>query len=64
MVRQYYDAMAICRWAGPPDLFITITCNPNWNEIQYVVARILELSLQVYYLFALCTLFYKYTNIM
>ncbi|KAM0880860.1 hypothetical protein ACQ4PT_033300 [Festuca glaucescens] len=32
---QYYqDAMAICRWAGYPDLFITFTCNPKWAEIQ------------------------------
>jgi hypothetical protein len=32
---QYYqDAMAICRWAGYPDLFITFTCNPKWHEIQ------------------------------
>nr|XP_045088159.1 uncharacterized protein LOC120970143 isoform X2 [Aegilops tauschii subsp. strangulata] len=33
--QQYYqDAMAICRWAGYPDLFITFTCNPKWPEIQ------------------------------
>ncbi|CAH9065007.1 unnamed protein product, partial [Cuscuta epithymum] len=25
--------MAICRWAGYPDLFITFTCNPKWSEI-------------------------------
>ncbi|CAH9075003.1 unnamed protein product, partial [Cuscuta europaea] len=25
--------MAICRWAGYPDLFITFTCNPKWPEI-------------------------------
>ncbi|CAH9120016.1 unnamed protein product, partial [Cuscuta epithymum] len=25
--------MAICRWAGYPDLFITFTCNPRWPEI-------------------------------
>jgi len=29
--QQYYqDAMAICRWAGYPDLFLTFTCNPKW----------------------------------
>jgi len=25
--------MAICKAVGYPDLFITITCNPNWPEI-------------------------------
>jgi hypothetical protein len=33
MIQQYQDAMAICRWAGTPDLFITMTCNPKWPEI-------------------------------
>ncbi|CAA0830875.1 Unknown protein, partial [Striga hermonthica] len=33
MIQNYQDAMAICRWAGYPDLFITFTCNPNWPEI-------------------------------
>nr|GEY05873.1 uncharacterized protein [Tanacetum cinerariifolium] len=28
------DEMAICRWVGPHDLFLTMTCNPNWPEIQ------------------------------
>nr|GEV00799.1 putative PIF1 DNA helicase/replication protein A1-like protein [Tanacetum cinerariifolium] len=33
-IRQnYMDAMALCRWYGCLDLFITITCNPNWPEI-------------------------------
>jgi hypothetical protein len=36
--QQYYqDAMAICRWAGYPDLFLTFTCNPKWPEIQYML---------------------------
>ncbi|CAH9128946.1 unnamed protein product, partial [Cuscuta epithymum] len=26
--------MAICRWMGYPDLFITFTCNSKWPEIQ------------------------------
>ncbi|CAA0825383.1 Unknown protein, partial [Striga hermonthica] len=33
MIQNYQDAMAICRWAGYPDLFITFTCNPKWPEI-------------------------------
>nr|GEU69339.1 uncharacterized protein [Tanacetum cinerariifolium] len=34
MIQQYQDEMAICRWAGTPDLFVTMTCNPRWPEIQ------------------------------
>jgi hypothetical protein len=33
MVQNYQDAMAICRSAEYPDLFITFTCNPKWPEI-------------------------------
>ncbi|KAL7120574.1 hypothetical protein ACP275_02G130000 [Erythranthe tilingii] len=33
MIQIYQDAMAICRWAGYPDLFVTFTCNQNWIEI-------------------------------
>ncbi|EPB66545.1 phage tail component protein [Ancylostoma ceylanicum] len=28
------DAMLYVRTCGRPDLFITFTCNPNWNEIK------------------------------
>lgn len=28
------DAMAIVRDLGNPHLFVTMTCNPNWPEIQ------------------------------
>jgi hypothetical protein len=34
MIENYQDAMAICRWAGYPDLFITFTCNAKWPEIR------------------------------
>jgi len=30
MVQQYYDAIAICKHYGFPDLFIIFTCNPKW----------------------------------
>ena len=29
----YQDAMAIVCHSGKPDLFITFTCNPHWEEI-------------------------------
>ncbi|XP_034936337.1 uncharacterized protein [Chelonus insularis] len=34
MLQNYQDAMAIVRKYGKPDLFITMTCNPNWHEIK------------------------------
>nr|XP_011459943.1 PREDICTED: uncharacterized protein LOC105350179 [Fragaria vesca subsp. vesca] len=33
MIKHYHDAMTLCRKYGPPDLFITFTCNPKWPEI-------------------------------
>jgi hypothetical protein len=34
MQQLYQDSMAIVRKYGKPDLFITMTCNPNWPEIK------------------------------
>ncbi|XP_020103317.1 uncharacterized protein LOC109720538 isoform X3 [Ananas comosus] len=34
MIQNYQDAIAICRQFGPPDLFITFTCNAQWPEIR------------------------------
>ena len=34
MLQLYQDAMAIVRHHGKPDYFITMTCNPNWMEVQ------------------------------
>ncbi len=33
MLKLYFDAMAVVRHYGKPDLFITFTCNPSWPEI-------------------------------
>ena len=33
MWQLYQDAMAIVRYCGKPDLFITMTCNPLWPDI-------------------------------
>ncbi|KAM0879624.1 hypothetical protein ACQ4PT_034106 [Festuca glaucescens] len=32
--RRYMDAMALVRKYGKPDIFLTMTCNPNWDEIK------------------------------
>ena len=31
---MHQDAMTYVRKYGSPDLFITMTCNPNWSEMQ------------------------------
>jgi hypothetical protein len=59
MAALYQDAMAVVRYFGKPDLFITMTCNPNWPEITDnlfpgqtasdrpdLVSRVFELKLQ------------------
>ncbi len=33
MNQLYQDSMALVRKFGKPNLFITMTCNPNWPEI-------------------------------
>lgn len=32
--QQFYDGLSIARTYGNPDLFITMTCNPEWPEIR------------------------------
>lgn len=39
MVQNYLDAMALCKWYGYPDLFITFTCNPKWPVTRFVTER-------------------------
>ncbi|KAE8962785.1 hypothetical protein PF011_g29255 [Phytophthora fragariae] len=34
MYKSYQDSMAIVREYGKPDVFVTMTCNPTWEEIQ------------------------------
>ncbi|XP_072054350.1 uncharacterized protein [Arachis hypogaea] len=34
MIQNYQDAMAICSSIGYLDLFITVTCNPPWEELK------------------------------
>jgi hypothetical protein len=31
--KRYMDAMALVRKYGKSDIFLTMTCNPNWDEI-------------------------------
>ena len=33
MFQLFQDSMAICRYCRKPDLFITMTANPNWPEV-------------------------------
>ena len=34
MQQNYQDAMSIVRKFGKPDLFVTFTCNPQWEEVK------------------------------
>ena len=38
MDNLYFDAMTICSYVEFPDIFITFTCNPNWPEVQRLLA--------------------------
>ncbi|GJV28989.1 ATP-dependent DNA helicase PIF1-like protein [Tanacetum coccineum] len=40
MMHNYQDAMALCRAYGNPNLFITFTSNPKWDEIFDMLAHI------------------------
>jgi hypothetical protein len=31
--RRYYDAMTLVQKYGKPGIFLTMTCNANWDEI-------------------------------
>lgn len=33
MLKHYFNAMAIVNYFRKPDLFVTMTCNPEWEEI-------------------------------
>jgi hypothetical protein len=37
MIQTYQDAMAIMWSKGIMDVFLTFTCNPNWQEIILVL---------------------------
>ena len=37
MQQNFQDSQAICKEYGHPDLFITFTCNPKWDEIQAAI---------------------------
>jgi hypothetical protein len=34
MRRRYMDAIALVQRFGKPDIFLTMTCNPKWDEIK------------------------------
>lgn len=40
MQQNFQDALAVCRHIGHPDLFLTMTCNSMWDEIQQMMKLI------------------------
>jgi hypothetical protein len=39
VMQNYHDGIAICRVYGPPNLFLTFTCNPKWPEISMMILQ-------------------------
>ncbi|XP_062074882.1 uncharacterized protein LOC133778880 [Humulus lupulus] len=39
MKKRYMDAMTLVKKFGKPDIFLTMTCNPNWPEIKEELQR-------------------------
>jgi hypothetical protein len=37
MAQNCQDAVAVSRWVGYPNLFVTFMCNAKWPEIQYML---------------------------
>ncbi|XP_074373780.1 uncharacterized protein LOC141714143 [Apium graveolens] len=37
MQQNFQDALAVCRHVGHPDIFLTMTCNSMWDEIQQMM---------------------------
>lgn len=61
MQQNFQDALAVCRYVGHPNIFLTMTSNPLWDEITQmlklipnassvdnpdIVARVFHLKLQ------------------
>lgn len=40
MQQNFQDALAVCRHVGHPDIFLTMTCNPMWDEIMQMLKLI------------------------
>ena len=40
MIQKYQDSMAITKVFGKPDLFITLTCNSNCQEIKKIFYQV------------------------
>ena len=41
MQQNFQDALAVCRQVGHPDIFLTMTTNPLWDEIQKMMHYLL-----------------------
>ncbi|XP_074327560.1 uncharacterized protein LOC141665475 [Apium graveolens] len=40
MQQNFQDALAVCRVVGHPDIFLMMTCNSQWNEIQEMMKKL------------------------
>ena len=46
MQQNFQDALAVCRYIGHPDIFLTMTTNPLWDEILQMMKLIPQCSPQ------------------
>lgn len=46
MQQNFQDALAVCRYIGHPDVFLTMTTNPVWDEIMEMMKLIPHCSPQ------------------
>ncbi|XP_074375245.1 uncharacterized protein LOC141717019 [Apium graveolens] len=46
MQQNFQDALAVCRYIGHPDIFLTMTTNPLWDEIIQMMKHIPQCSPQ------------------
>lgn len=46
MQHNFQDSLAVCRKIGYPDLFLTMTCNPYWDEILQVMSLLPHCNLE------------------
>jgi hypothetical protein len=39
MYQLFQDSMAICQFCQKPDIFLTMTANPQWPEVQEALLK-------------------------
>lgn len=40
MAQYFHDSLAICQTIGHPHIFLTMTCNPKWDEVTRMMSHL------------------------